>query len=438
MLISHIEDHEFGLLVSNGARQGDNPELIASQIPFLVARSDRGLLLQGHIARANPQAADLDHGAEVLAIFPGPHAYISPSWYAAGPAVPTWNYASVHAYGTARAIGDREWLRDLVDRLSQRHEAREAAPWRMRDLPAAYLESMLGGIVGDRDRRQPSRRKIQAEPEPAGRRPAAHHRRARTACGRGLARGRGPDAPARSRGGVTAMEPHHPQEIGVAAGRNLYAVDGAAGGRAGVGTDRRAGCSRDGRVRADAPRRPADRRAVRRRAASAAANAAGRHGARRAGQAASGARGGAARWRRPCRAARRAGRLRRPRDPAAPRGGGRCAARDRLHAGRAALGGLGARSDQRPGGSRQMARCEPCVPGRVRRRRSWRSGCRGVCWPGSAGTRRRRTRMAARDSCCFCSPSFSRRCLLLRSRSARWPRARSCCRLTSPGPKRSG
>ena len=111
-------------------------------------RGDRGLLLQGHIARANPQAADLDRGAEVLAIFPGPHAYVSPSWYAAGPAVPTWNYASVHAYGTARAISDREWLRDLVDRLSQRHEAREAAPWRMRDLPPAYLESMLGGIVG--------------------------------------------------------------------------------------------------------------------------------------------------------------------------------------------------------------------------------------------------------------------------------------------------
>src|SRR6185437_3255508 len=62
--------------------------------------------------------------------------------------VPTWNYASVHAYGTARAIDDREWLRDMLDRMSRRHEAREAAPWRMRDLPAAYLESMLRGIVG--------------------------------------------------------------------------------------------------------------------------------------------------------------------------------------------------------------------------------------------------------------------------------------------------
>jgi transcriptional regulator len=148
VLIAHIERHEFGLLVSSGIRQGDNPEPIASQIPFLVVRGNRGLLLQGHIARANPQVADLANGLEVLAIFPGPHAYISPSWYAAGPAVPTWNYASVHAYGTACAIEDRDWLWDMLDRLSRRHEAREAVPWRMRDLPTAYLESMLGGIVG--------------------------------------------------------------------------------------------------------------------------------------------------------------------------------------------------------------------------------------------------------------------------------------------------
>jgi len=148
VLIAHIERHNFGLLVSNGARHGADPELIASQIPFLVARRDGNVLLQGHIARANPQVADLDGGGEVLAIFPGPHAYISPGWYEAGPAVPTWNYASVHAYGTVRAIRDREWLRDVLDRLSTRHEAREAAPWRMRDLPKAYREAMLGGIVG--------------------------------------------------------------------------------------------------------------------------------------------------------------------------------------------------------------------------------------------------------------------------------------------------
>jgi transcriptional regulator len=153
VLIAHVERHDFGLLVSQGARnpdhpQGDNAAMIASQIPFLVARHGGGLVLQSHIARANPQVADLDGGGEVLAIFPGPHAYISPGWYEAGPAVPTWNYASVHAYGTARAIRDPEWLRAMLDRLSTRHEAREAAPWRMRDLPPAYLESMLRGIVG--------------------------------------------------------------------------------------------------------------------------------------------------------------------------------------------------------------------------------------------------------------------------------------------------
>lgn len=148
VLIEHIERHDFGLLVSQGVRKADHPELIASQIPFLVVRSDGRLLLQGHLARPNPQVADLAKGGEVLAIFPGPHAYISPGWYEAGPAVPTWNYASVHAYGMARAINDRDWLRDMLDRLSTRHEAREAAPWRMRELPPAYLDSMLRGIVG--------------------------------------------------------------------------------------------------------------------------------------------------------------------------------------------------------------------------------------------------------------------------------------------------
>ena len=105
------------------------------------------LYLQAHIARPNPQADHLD-GGEALAIFPGPHAYISPGWYEAGPAVPTWNYASVHAYGPARRIDDPVWLRDLVRRLSERHEAREPAPWSMEGLAEAYVQSMLKGIVG--------------------------------------------------------------------------------------------------------------------------------------------------------------------------------------------------------------------------------------------------------------------------------------------------
>jgi transcriptional regulator len=143
ILVAHIEQHDFGLLVTQGSAG-----LIASQIPFLIARRDGQLYLEGHIALANPQGAELDGAADVLAIFAGPHAYISPSWYQAGPAVPTWNYAAVHAYGAARRIADPDWLRDLVDRLSRRHEAREAAPWRMDGLPEPYIASMLTGIVG--------------------------------------------------------------------------------------------------------------------------------------------------------------------------------------------------------------------------------------------------------------------------------------------------
>ena len=101
LLIEHIERYEFGLLVTHGP-QGLNRAMIASQIPFVVERRDGILYLQGHLARANPQGTDLDAAGdangEALAIFAGPHAYVSPSWYEAGPAVPTWNYAAVHAW----------------------------------------------------------------------------------------------------------------------------------------------------------------------------------------------------------------------------------------------------------------------------------------------------------------------------------------------------
>jgi transcriptional regulator len=143
LLLAHIERHDFGTLVTHG-----ESGLIASQIPFLVDERDGGVLLQGHLARANPQVGDFDIEREALVMFAGPHAYISPSWYEGGPAVPTWNYATVHAYGPARRIEDAGWLRELVRRLSDRHEAREPAPWRMQDLPEPYVQSMLKGIVG--------------------------------------------------------------------------------------------------------------------------------------------------------------------------------------------------------------------------------------------------------------------------------------------------
>jgi transcriptional regulator len=143
VLLQHIDQHDFGLLISHGA-----DGLIASHIPFLIERDGDELHLLGHLARPNPQVEHLGRGDEVLAIFSGPHAYISPSWYASGPSVPTWNYADVHAYGSVRVIEDDDWLRRVLHRLSERHEARNSIPWQMQDLPETYLRTMLKGIIG--------------------------------------------------------------------------------------------------------------------------------------------------------------------------------------------------------------------------------------------------------------------------------------------------
>ncbi len=85
-------------------------------------------------------------------IFQGAQSYITPSWYPAkrdhGKVVPTWNYAVVHVHGTPRAIEDRDWLRRLVSRLTDTHEAPRAAPWAVADAPADYVDGMLRAIVG--------------------------------------------------------------------------------------------------------------------------------------------------------------------------------------------------------------------------------------------------------------------------------------------------
>ncbi|MBC7940289.1 MAG: FMN-binding negative transcriptional regulator [Chitinophagaceae bacterium] len=107
--------------------------------------------LRGHVARANPlwqRAA----GTAVLAVFNGPQAYVSPSWYPSKAAthkvVPTWNYSVVHAHGRLHAVEDAPWLHALVTRLTAHHETPRAAPWAVRDAPADYVQQMLRAIVG--------------------------------------------------------------------------------------------------------------------------------------------------------------------------------------------------------------------------------------------------------------------------------------------------
>lgn len=141
-LLRFIEEHAFGMLLS-AAPSG----LQVSHIPFLAERADEGIRLLGHVARANAHWQALQNGAEALAVFQGPHAYVSPGWYAQHPAVPTWNYSVVHAHGRARLLDEAE-LHDLLLRLSSKYEAGRAAPWKMSGLPAAFVDTMLEAIVG--------------------------------------------------------------------------------------------------------------------------------------------------------------------------------------------------------------------------------------------------------------------------------------------------
>jgi len=105
-----------------------------------------------HMARANPQWKTIAADSPALLICSGPEAYISPSWYAAkaehGRVVPTWNYTAVHLSGTVRVHEDRDWLRDVVTRLTGVHEDGRSDPWRTSDAPEKYFEGQLAGIVG--------------------------------------------------------------------------------------------------------------------------------------------------------------------------------------------------------------------------------------------------------------------------------------------------
>jgi len=135
VLADFIDAHAFGTLVTieRGAP-------FASHLPFLHER-DAGTL-HAHVARANPQWQHVADGARVLVMFQGPHAYVSPTWYA-DPGVPTWNYTAVHVYGLARAVDDAAAIGRHVERLAARYERGSAEPWVPR-----YDPKRLAGIVG--------------------------------------------------------------------------------------------------------------------------------------------------------------------------------------------------------------------------------------------------------------------------------------------------
>jgi transcriptional regulator len=135
----------------------DGTKPVASLIPIIWDRDtadpslDNPGRLLGHLALANPQWESVTAGTTALAIVHGPQAYVSPNWYPSkarhGRVVPTWNYVTVHFTGPLTVHRDPEWLRDVVTRLTRRHET-GPAPWAVTDAPPDYINGQLRGIVG--------------------------------------------------------------------------------------------------------------------------------------------------------------------------------------------------------------------------------------------------------------------------------------------------
>ena len=143
-LHSAIERYSFATLVSSSATG-----IEASHLPLLLDRQggQYGTLI-GHMARANSQWRAAA-GQEILAIFSGPHAYISPTWYAAPSTVPTWNYVAVHATGCLQLVEDPQELLKMVRDFVTHYECNMPQPWSI-DAPADFLDNLVRQIVGFR------------------------------------------------------------------------------------------------------------------------------------------------------------------------------------------------------------------------------------------------------------------------------------------------
>jgi transcriptional regulator len=137
-----IQQNSFGILIS---MQDNLP--VATHIPIELTSKNGEKFLHGHLAKANPQWKQFSENSEVLAIFTGPHAYVSSSWYQAAENVPTWNYVAVHVYGKIRIVEDQElWqsLKVLVDKYEKFSEK----PVAIETMSEKMVENQMRAIVG--------------------------------------------------------------------------------------------------------------------------------------------------------------------------------------------------------------------------------------------------------------------------------------------------
>jgi len=140
-----MREYSFATLVSTT----DEGVPIATPLPLLLESEPAPYgTLKAHMALGNPQWRTFRQDRDVLVLFQGPHAYISPSWYEEALSVPTWNYATVHAYGIPRIMEDPTELYAFLKVLIQTHEAQFADPWPFEQVPGEYVEKMIQGVVG--------------------------------------------------------------------------------------------------------------------------------------------------------------------------------------------------------------------------------------------------------------------------------------------------
>ena len=142
-LVEFMRRHSFATIITH---DGAVPH--ATQMPVLFRGIEGGHgALVSHLARANPQWRHFENGEEVLVLFTGPHAYVSPAWYATTPAVPTWNYTAVHVYGRPRLITDHDEFAGMLHELVEVHEHDRPGRWNGA-MPEEFRDRLMNAIVG--------------------------------------------------------------------------------------------------------------------------------------------------------------------------------------------------------------------------------------------------------------------------------------------------
>ena len=143
VIVAFMQQFDFAAVVSHS-----DTGFVASHVPVLIREVGSELHIVGHVARGNSHWRLMQSQAESMVIFQGPHAYVSPTWYAVSPAVPTWNYAVVHAYGAARVREDATFIAGVVEDLTRRYEDQREHPWSTQAVPGESYEKLLKAIVG--------------------------------------------------------------------------------------------------------------------------------------------------------------------------------------------------------------------------------------------------------------------------------------------------